>query len=329
VTNRYEFSDIDGLTQIAQDEVPYVHEGDVFAKDPDTEEFAKWPYRRSLWTEDGDVAGVVSRNDDFYNVIQYSDILETEAEEIRQRPESNNVSGYVEVSDTGHKMSAGVKTGNRIEPLPGDEITTQLKTRAGHSGFHGIHYDMGAYREICSNGMMGFVSDLSYDQTHNEDFQPGLARQAVNAVYEGADQVATRVEEAQNRELRNRDEAYLVLRDLGIDRYLDNPHADFSLALMEQVEDDDNPTLWETYNAATYALTHLAGDDVPQWRLDEGHDRAAQILDYGGGVPHPDILGENAVRNRYRDLVDRGEDEYFDGERESLIDLVEAHEIRD
>ncbi len=60
MASRYEFSDVDGLTQIAQDEVPYVYEGEVFAKDLETEEFENRPYRRSLWTEDGDVAGVVS-----------------------------------------------------------------------------------------------------------------------------------------------------------------------------------------------------------------------------------------------------------------------------
>ena len=46
----------------------------------------------------------------------------------------------------------------------------------------GLKYDIGAERQVCSNGMTAFISELSFDQTHSELFQPGLAYNAVGAV---------------------------------------------------------------------------------------------------------------------------------------------------
>jgi len=99
-------------------------------------------------------------------------------------------------------------------------------------------------------------------------------------------------------------------------------------AAQEEIDDPDNPNLYETYNAATYALTHLAEDDIPQYQLDTGYEQAAGILEYGDGIPYPDILGENAVRSRANELIeDPDAEEYWEGETESVRDLMEKHEI--
>jgi hypothetical protein len=225
-------------------------------------------------------------------------------------------------------MSARIGLDQTVEPQPGDVIETDLRVRSGHSGFHGVKYENGAMRQVCSNGMMAFVADQTYEQTHGEEFQPGLAIHAVDSAVEGVDQVEQRLEEAQERELRNQDEAILVLQDVGVDRYLENPTADLINAVQVEVDEPENPSLYETYNAATYALTHLAEDDIPQYQLDNGFEDAAGILEYGEGIPHPDILGENAVRRRANELIeDPDAEEFYDGETEAVRELMEAHEI--
>jgi hypothetical protein len=225
-------------------------------------------------------------------------------------------------------MTSRIGLDQTVEPQPGDVIETDLRVRSGHSGFHGVKYENGAMRQICENGMMAFLADQIYEQTHSEPFDPGLAIHAVDSAVEGVDQVEQRLEEAQERELRNQDEAILVLQDVGVDRYLENPTADLINAVQEEVDDPENPSLYETYNAATYALTHLAEDDIPQYQLDEGFEDAAGILEYGEGIPHPDILGENAVRRRANELIeDPDAEEFYDGETEAVRELMEAHEI--
>lgn len=226
-------------------------------------------------------------------------------------------------------MSARIGLDQQIEPMSGDIIETDVRVKSGHSGFHGVKYQTGAIREICSNGMMGFVADQQYEQTHGEEFQPGLAMHAVDSVVEGTDVVEDRLQQAQERTLRNQDEALLVLQDLGIDYYLENPTHDFIMALNDQAEDLEEPSLYDTFNAATYALTHLSKDDIPQYELDTGFERASALLEYGEGIPHPDILGENAVRNRANELIeDPDAEEYWNGETESVRELMEEYEIQ-
>lgn len=181
-------------------------------------------------------------------------------------------------------------------------------------------------RLVCSNGMTAFVADHGFEQTHSDPFQPQLAYHAVDSMVEGADTVEQRLEDAQERELVRRDEALLVLYDLGIDEYLENPVPDLVTALHEEVADNDAPTL--SYNAATYALTHMTNEETPESVLDDAYERAAGLLEYGDGIPHPEILGENAVTNRANQLIeDPDEEEYWEGERNTLRDLMQVHEI--
>jgi len=308
-----------------------VERHDVYARHEETDEWKSVPWRDSLWTIEDEprMAGEVSSSDDFYNVIQYGDILE----EVGRGLESHGVEprGHVTLSPTRHKMTSKIDLGQTVEAREDDEIAVQLHARSGHSGYHGVKYELGAERLVCSNGMTAFVADHSYEQTHNEPFQPQLAHHAVDSMIEGADTVEKRLQDAQERTLVNMDEALLVLHDLGIDRFLENPTPDLVNALHEEVEDPEEPSLYETYNAATYALTHLAEEDTPEYVLDEGYERAAELLEYGEGIPHPDILGENAVQSRANTLIESentGEEEYWEGETDAVRELLETHEIQ-
>jgi hypothetical protein len=177
--------------------------------------------------------------------------------------------------------------------------------------------------------MTAFISDLKFDQTHSEPFQPGLAYNAVDAVVESPAEIEHRLAEAQNRELLNQDEALLVLMDTGIDQYLEQPVPDLLNALYEEVEDPESPSLWETYNAGTRALTHYVDEEIPEYELDQGFEAVSQLLETGyNELPEPDSLGRQAVQNRSRDLIEQsGSEPYWEGETESLRDLMEQHEV--
>lgn len=311
--------------------MPDVERHDVYAKHGDLDEWEPVPWRDSLWTTEDEprMAGEVSSSDDWYNIIQYGDILE----EVGRGLENHGVEprGHVTVSPSFHKMTGKIDLGQVVEAREDDEIAIQLHTRSGHSGYHGVKYELGAERLVCSNGMTAFVADHSYEQTHSEPFQPQLAHHAVDSMIEGVDTVEQRLQDAQERTLVNRDEALLVLHDLGIDQYLENPTADLVNALHQEVEDPENPSLYETFNAATYALTHLSQENTPEYVLDDGYERAAQLLEYGEGIPHPNILGENAVQSRANVLIESEnpeDEEYWEGETEAVRELLETHEIQ-
>lgn len=164
--------------------------------------------------------------------------------------------------------------------------------------------------------MMAFVSDLNFEQTHSDPFQRGLAYHAVDAVINSPVDVEHRINEDQQRDLMNQDEALLVFMDIGLDQYVENPVPDLVTALHYEVDDPDSPSLWETYNAATRALTYYARD-VPDYELDQGFEQATRLLDTGHSeIPESEQLGQQAVEHRVNELVEEGEVEpYWRGKR--------------
>lgn len=313
--------------------LPEVSRHEVYAHHEGSDEWQKISYRDSLWTGDGRATGVVSSSEDFYNIIQYGDVLETVGDAVNQYSDLDlDVHGEVSVSPTAHKMSAEVnfEGDTTVYVDEDDAIDLGLKIQSGHSGFHALKYDIGGERQVCSNGMTAFISDLHFEQTHNDPFQPGLAYNAVDAVVESPEQVEERIQRAQEQELLNQDEALLVLLDQGLDRFLDQPVPDLLNALHSEVDDPSNPSLWETYNAATRALTHYTPEDTPSYELDHGFEAAAELLETGyNEVPEADRLGQSAVESRADTLIE-SEDEaeqYWEEEDETLRELMEAHSL--
>lgn len=305
---------------------------EVYGHHDDLDSWDQAPYRQALYTDDGRLTGIVSASDNWYNIIQYGEILETVGDAVEQRQDDMDIDvhGSISISPTAHKMSAQInfQGDTTVYAAEDDPIDLGLRVRSGHSGFHALKYDVGGMRQVCSNGMMAFVADTSFEQTHSDSFQPGLAYHAVDSVIDGAEVVEQRLEEAQNRELVNKDEALLTLLDLGIDRFLENPLPDLALALDEEINDPDHVTLYDTYNAATRALTHYVGDDVPDYDLDYGFDAAASLLETGHGIPDPRELGESVVQKRADTLVEGDEDDaYWDGEEEAVRELLAAHDL--
>lgn len=326
----YTFDGLDGLYETAE-ELPEVARHDVYGHHGERDEWKEIPYRDSLWTDDGRLTGDVSASEDWYHIIQYGDILDAVGDAVEQRQQDLDVDvhGTVAVSPTAHRMTARVdfEGETTIYAAEDDPIDLGLRVRSGHSGFHGLKYDVGAERQVCANGMVAFVADQHFEQTHQEPFQPGLAYHAVDSIIDGADVVEERLQAAQDCELMNQDEAMLVLRDLGIDRYLEQPHADLALSLEEE-RSGDTITLYDAYNAATRALTHHADPDVPEYVLDQGFEAAASLLETGTGVPDTRELGRSVVERRADDLIEGGADEpYWEGEEDAVRELLDLHDV--
>jgi hypothetical protein len=330
VSTSYEFEGDYEFEKIYEEELPEVRREDVYARF-DREEGSEWQeigWRDALVTGDGRVAGDVSASTEYYNVIQYGEVLEA----VHRGLEGREVEPYgeVSVSESGHKLTAPVYMDGeaaRVEVTPEDPVNVGLKVSAGHSGHMGVHYDIGAQRLVCRNGMTRFISDLHLDQTHGESFQPGLAYQAVDGVLNSTERVEERLESARNRTLLNLDEARLLLHDIGVDRVAENPEADIMNALFEEVEDQAEPSLYEVYQAGTRVIDHYPDSGDEQHYRETVRDNVARLLDLDGNLPDSEELGGMVVEDRLNHFVEEGEaaEPYFSSERETLRDLAEAH----
>lgn len=300
--------------------------GTILATQEDSDDYQNLHWRSPIYVEDNAV-GDVSQKDEYYHVIQYDDVMDAVGTAIEDYTDTITPSGHIRVSDSGHKMSAYVDfDGLTAEPIDGDVIDLGLKVQAAHTGFHGINYDIGAQRVVCSNGMVAFVADNSYTQTHSEPLDYGKAKHAVDSIVDGVGAVEDRIQAAEDRTLVNRDEALLVLMDHGIDRYLpsDIDAVDMLGEALdaELAPDQEEPSLYDTYNAATRALTHM--DGVSGDARDAGLERAAHLLDQYGDIPDPEDLGQSAVERRVDELTGDDADQYWDDEETRLNTLVDA-----
>lgn len=298
---------------------------EIYAHHRDEDRWERLPYRDSLWIEEGDPVGDVSASEKFYNVIQYSDLMESVALALDSYTDTLSPKGHVILSPSSHKLSAYVDfEGVAAEPAPGDVINLGLKIRSGHTGFHGVKYDVGAQRQVCSNGMMAFVSDLEFAQTHQDPLNYGLAQSAVAAIVDGVEAVEERLEQANSREFIHEYEALLVLLDHGLDAYFENPVDVLRDSLREEFDPSHElPTLYDTYNAATRAITHGAELSIDQ--QENALERAARLLDVHGALPEPEVLGQHAVERRVEAYTAGNEVEpYWDEEEETLHSLIEA-----
>lgn len=299
---------------------------EIYAHHEAEDEWVQLPYRNSLWLEDGRAVGDVSASEDFYTVIQYGDILESVGVALESYEDTVQPKGHVFLSDSGHKLSAYIDLdGVAAEPAAGDVVDLGLKVRAAHTGFHGLKYDVGAHRQICANGMLAFVSDLHFEQTHQEPLNYGLARNAVDAIIDSVDIVEKRLTAAQDQTFISEDEALLVLLDHGLDAYFENPVEALRGSLREELETpQDQLTLYDTYNGATRAITH--GTQLSMAQREAALERAARLLDTHGTVPDPDALGRAAIERRVEAYTTEPETEpYWEDEEETLHTLLETY----
>lgn len=321
----------DGLAELeaVAEQVPAVTRRNTESENPETGEMETVSWRDTLWTDEPEpnMAGNVSSNQHWYKIIQYGDILQSVVAALDARSEDLQPTGGVKLSRTRHRMTATIDLNRTIEPAPGDEIDLQLHISAGHSGSKAIRFQVGAERLVCSNGMVAFVADATFRQTHQNALRRDRIHDALALILEG-DVFEERLADAQDATLRNSDEALLVISEvLDADYLFDDPIAAIRDGIDAEVADSDNPSLYETYQAATYALSHRSSK--PDYILADAHEDASRILECSHdqdveqerGLPDPETLGSNAVEQRASDLLE-GEPERFDGEREVVRSLT-------
>ena len=269
----------------------------------------------------------MSANDDHYHVFQPADIVDYEVQALDQYRDTVRPKGHVRESADGRKLTIYTDlNGIEAEPFDGDVYEIGKRTTHAHTGMHGLHHDIGAVRVVCTNGMVAFDSEKQFSQTHSDRLDYALFEHAYDSIINGVEDVENRIQAAADQDLVNREEALLVLTDLGIDTYLptDDPITTLRDALDAELDaDQEQPTLYETYNAATRALTHADGIRAEQ--RDRGLEQVARLLDRHGDVPNATTLGQQAVERRVDAYADDEEvDPYWEDEEDALQTVIEA-----
>lgn len=141
----------------------------------------------------------------------------------------------------------------------------------------------------------------------------------------GVDTVEDRLARANERTFMNEDEALLVLLDHGLDAYFDAPVDRLQESLRDELDTaQDQPTLYDTYNAATRAITH--GADLQIDQREDALERAVRLLDSHGTLPETSELGRHAIERKVEAYTAEEEiDPYWENEEETLHALLETY----
>lgn len=269
----------------------------------------------------------MSANDDHYHVFQPAEIIDYEVQALDQYRDTVRPKGHVRESSDGRKLTIYTDlNGLEAEPFDGDVYEIGKRTTHAHTGMHGLHHDIGAIRVVCTNGMVAFDSEKQFSQTHSDPLDYSLFEHVYDSIINGVEDVEDRIQAAADQDLVNREEVLLVLTDLGIDAYLptDDPITTLRDALDVELDDDqEQPTLYDTYNAATRALTHAEGISAEQ--RDRGLEQAARLLDRHGDVPEAATVGRAAVERRVSEYTaEDGVEPYWENEEETLQTVIKA-----
>ena len=316
---------VDGFADLFEtaEQLPDIEKrGQIYAFNDHTEESDLIHYRTPLISENENVVGDVSKG--YYEISQFEDVIANLGHAAQEYDDMLDVTGNIMVTDGDHKLTSYIGfDGLTAEPIEGDELELGIKTQAAHTGVHGIKYDIGAQRVVCSNGMVAFDSEKSYQQTHNDPLDYTLAKNAVDSIVHGVEEIENRIARAHKRTFKDEHEAILALRHLGVGDELDEPFPALEDALQAEVTRGDQPTLWDAYNAATRVYTHQEGLEANQ--RDRGLERSARLLDDYGEVPEAQALGEAAVTQRAEALTDDEEEPEFDNEEEVVSGLLQQY----
>lgn len=326
----YEIDGFDDLYHVAENELLDVErKGKVHAKHPDKDEQDSVFWRDSLYTIEDDprLVGEVSGRKEHYTPHQYGKILQNLGRAMEQH-DGIYPQGKASVSKTYHRFTGRLGLGKEFEPLDGDTYELEIRFDSGNTGQKSTSYEVGATRLICTNGQRAWDSEFTFSQTHQEPLNPNMAFHAVDSILEGVDSYSKRIALAEEEKMKSLDDSILTILDTGIGQYFDDPVPKLRRALAEEVDDPEQPTLKETYDAATRAVTHYT-DNLPEYVLSDALGITSNLLDQHGQLPEAEQLGRRAVEKRANQYIeDRDNVEpNWEDEEEDVRQLMETHGI--
>lgn len=324
MSDRYLFEGFDEAYEVAET-IPDAERHEIYAHNTETDDWNLVPWRHSIYLEDGrGPAGDVSASDDWYTISDFGDIFESVITPLEEYEDAVTPKGNAYLSQEGSTFDAYIDLeGVAIEPFDGDVHELGIYIDAGHTGAKGISMMSAAMRQICSNGEYDLVADQEFYQDHQRPLDYTMGKQVVDAVMHGSEVVEQRLQDAHEERFVNREEALLTLLETPSAGQLDSPVEALEDALDAET-DSDQPSLYETYQALTRAVTHES--DLSHERRNRALRQASELIDQDGALPDPADLSQEAIERRvdeYSDVDDEEVEQYWADERETLSDLIE------
>jgi len=200
--------------------------------------------------------GIVS---DQYSLVKHSDAIDC----FREALKGNKFEEKVEIIKNGAQLFSTYKlTDTQVEVSKGDIVAMQLILKNSYDGSNSLQIILGAFRLVCTNGMVVGSEFFRYSQKHITSGKPAIdvLKQNVTALVNQFKNSLPAMQAMSKAKLTATPEKLFDAKTLEFPKYLANE------ASLNYKESDKN-TVWTYYNALTYAISHKMKKDSPNARF--------------------------------------------------------------
>lgn len=223
----------------------------------------KIPGKKAVLRGDNNhVLGVVSDN---YTLLPHGDVIEA----FRAALSTYDFEERIQVAKGGAHLFATYKLNAiKVEVRPDDIVSLQFVVKNSYDGSATLQIMLGAYRLVCSNGMVVGKQFFNFSQKHvggNTDIKAEAIQERIGNLIGQFEKVLPRLQEMSRTAALAPEQGDIFTKDQikGIPVYL------LALAKEEYARAEDY-TLWGVYNALTWAITHGMKKESPVAALNYG-----------------------------------------------------------
>ena len=195
--------------------------------------------------------GVVSKK---YTLLPHAEVIDT----LRETLKGQEVEEKILLTHNGARMYLEMTLPEITLKVDGDMIAMRLVVSNSYDGSRKVNIAFGAYRLVCSNGMIVGHKLLSLTQRHVGEISLEVkqTRKQMTMLTELFKATAPKMQKMANKHLAS-PKTFFNAKTLHIPTYLT------TIARNEFKKTEDG-TVWDAYNALTYAITHKMRKNNPE-----------------------------------------------------------------
>jgi hypothetical protein len=255
-------------------ELPKARLQDVFFGENVNEGLQQAPRNKAIVADDGSLYSLTTTN---YNLITHDELLDSVESVLAKHPEFGQYSTQIKLSLDGARLVAEYTFDNIEHTIAnGDNINPSVRVSGSYDLGWMQRMDFGAFRLLCSNGLI--VGDLlaSYHRRHTNSLSIDAMKSILS---EGMGNYSNQVELWRSWVdtvlEKSRDEIQDDIRELGFtkkqsEEILDNePEVGEETTITDKLRTQDPLTKWFVYNVVCQYLSHRV----------ENMDRMARVYE--------------------------------------------------
>lgn len=228
----------------------------------------------------GEVLGIVS---DKYEIIKHADVVDA----FRQSLAGRDFSESIRVTKKGAHLFATYRlNAEKVEVKKGDLVSLQFVVKNSYDGTNTLQISLGAYRLVCTNGMVIGKRFFGYTQRHigsNVGIDIGKLEEKLGVLVSQFHNTLPIMQRMIETPIKENSVQY----DPSMARLPEYILKEAS----EEYQRSGEQTVWGYYNSLTYAITHKMKRSSPQAQIEYGRiawDLARrEVADIGRELPSP------------------------------------------